>query len=181
MNDTFTKLYALSGLDQLRVQLARDLLFDTAKHEGEKRGTQAVKVDERRLASVPDSLQAPRTAVRIDFPPDIACEHPTLTICLLCAPIQQDLFECYLAYLDLVHGSKVAEDWFVSLAEPWLQKLDAEGHFLETMKGLNELNDEDYSGLKRHEILAKISSEAGEARRQRSWLDKLIDWWRIGR
>lgn len=94
-NDTFSYLYNLAGIEEMRHSLAMELLKE------------AVQRDIKRL--------------QLD---DAKIEHHYDTVLSnLEASAKADRFEAYLAYIRLAHGSEVAEEWFATLIQPWVDRI----------------------------------------------------------
>ncbi|CAO1623129.1 unnamed protein product [Sympodiomycopsis kandeliae] len=118
MNDTFTKMYEISGLDAHRKELAETLFAEAVQKEKEK--YELEEVSSPSMASSTNDIATTTTTEQWSTPDTSAI-----------GPSKADYFEAYLAYLYLMHGPNVAEEWFTKLSEPWLNRIAADKAFMQ--------------------------------------------------
>ncbi|PWN25909.1 hypothetical protein BDZ90DRAFT_261693 [Jaminaea rosea] len=96
-NDTFGYLYDLAGIEAMRVRLAEELLQEAVDRE--------VK------------------SIQLESDPAKAQHQVDTNLATLESSAKADRFEAYLAYIRIAHGASVAEEWFASLVQPWIDRI----------------------------------------------------------
>ncbi|PWN21150.1 hypothetical protein BCV69DRAFT_188589 [Microstroma glucosiphilum] len=106
-NDTFGFLYELSGMENMRVGLARELLGEAVERERQRVGALEARkgLSEETTEILEVDLQDLDQAGKADR------------------------FEAYLAFVRLTHGPLVAEAWFSSLLRPWVERIASDPGF----------------------------------------------------
>lgn len=117
MNDTFVKMFEISGLQEFQEKLAYELFEEAI--DGQKAALQG---------NAEQQQQSPTNVV----------ESRTQLALRDQGTVPADLFEAYLAYVHIVHGPQVAEEWFAALAEPWIRRIENDAAFIDNPKNVTD-------------------------------------------